>query len=149
MPGITGQLYNQFALTIAFSIGLSMVNSLTLSPALSALFLQKPHKTTFKPFVMFNEGFEYCTGHYSRFVRLLAHQWWVIALTFVFGALGVVYLLERTPTAFIPNEDQGYFFVGVQLPSGASLERTEAVSAEVLGEILDPRWPAERGTGDS
>ena len=132
MPGITGQLYNQFALTIAFSIGLSMVNSLTLSPALSALFLQKPHKTTFKPFVMFNEGFEYCTGHYSRFVRLLAHHWWIIALTFVLGALGVVYLLERTPTAFIPNEDQGYFFVGVQLPSGASLERTEEVSAQVL-----------------
>jgi len=132
MPGITGQLYNQFALTIAFSITLSMVNSLTLSPALCAVFLQKPHKTKFRPFVLFNKGFEYCTGHYSRFVRLLAHHWYIIAATFVLGALGVVYLLDRTPTAFIPNEDQGYYYVGVQLPSGASLERTEEVSAEVL-----------------
>ena len=132
MPGITGQLYNQFALTIAFSIVLSMVNSLTLSPALCGVFLQKPHKTTFRPFVIFNEGFEYCTGRYSRFVRWLAHHWYVIAATFVIGALGVVYLLERTPTAFIPNEDQGYYFIGMTLPSGATLERTEAVSAQVL-----------------
>ncbi len=132
MPGITGQLYNQFALTIAFSIILSMVNSLTLSPALCGVFLQKPHKTTFRPFVIFNEGFEYCTGKYSRFVRWLSHHWYVIAATFVAGAIGVVYLLLHTPTAFIPNEDQGYYFVGVSLPSGASLERTEAVSAKVL-----------------
>lgn len=132
MPGITGQLYNQFALTIAFSIVLSMINSLTLSPALCGVFLQKPHKTTFRPFVIFNEGFEYCTGRYSTFVRWLSHHWYIIAATFVLGALGVVYLLERTPTAFIPNEDQGYYFVGMSLPSGSSLERTEAVSAKVL-----------------
>ena len=55
-----------------------------------------------------------------------------MAATFIIGALGVVYLLERTPTAFIPNEDQGYYFVGMTLPSGSSLERTEAVSAKVL-----------------
>ncbi len=132
MPGITGQLYNQFALTIAFSIVLSMVNSLTLSPALCGVFLQKPHKTRFRPFVIFNEGFEYCTGKYSRFVRWLSHHWYVIAATFVAGVISVAYLLMHTPTAFIPNEDQGYFFVGVSLPSGASLERTEAVSAQVL-----------------
>jgi len=59
MPGITGQLYNQFALTIAFSIALSMVNSLTLSPALCAVFLDKPHETKFKPFVLFNRGFDW------------------------------------------------------------------------------------------
>ena len=132
MPGITGQLYNQFALTIAFSIALSMVNSLTLSPALCAVFLQKPHKTTFRPFVIFNEGFEWATGKYSSFVRWLAHRWYIVAVTFLLGALAVVLLLERTPTAFIPNEDQGYYFVGVQLPPGCSLERTEAVSQKVL-----------------
>lgn len=132
MPGITGQLYNQFALTIVFSIVLSMVNSLTLSPALCGVFLQKPHKTTFRPYVIFNEGFEYCTGHYSRFVRLLSHHWYIIATTFVLGVLGVLWMFAHTPTAFIPNEDQGYYFVGFQLPSGSSLERTEAVSARVL-----------------
>ncbi len=132
MPGITGQLYNQFALTIAFSIVLSMINSLTLSPALCGVFLQKQHKTSFRPFVIFNEGFDYFTGRYSTVVRWLSHHWYVIAATFVLGALGVVYLLERTPTAFIPNEDQGYYYVGMTLPSGSSLERTEAVSAKVL-----------------
>jgi multidrug efflux pump subunit AcrB len=109
-----------------------MINSLTLSPALCGVFLHKPHKTTFRPFVIFNEGFEYCTGRYSTFVRWLSHHWYIIAATFVIGALGVVYFLERTPTAFIPNEDQGYYFVGMTLPSGSSLERTEAVSAKVL-----------------
>jgi HAE1 family hydrophobic/amphiphilic exporter-1 len=132
MPGITGQLYNQFALTIAFSIALSMVNSLTLSPALCAVFLDKPHQTRFKPFVLFNRGFDWATHKYSTFVRWLAVRWWIVAAAFVLGALGVVHLLERTPTAFIPNEDQGYYFVGVQLPSGCSLERTEAVSDQVL-----------------
>lgn len=132
MPGITGQLYNQFALTIAFSIMLSMVNSLTLSPALCGVFLHKPHTTHFRPFVMFNEGFEYCTGKYSSFVRWLSHHWYVIAGTFVVGVIAALILLLRTPTAFIPNEDQGYFFVAVQLPQGASLQRSEAVSAKVL-----------------
>jgi HAE1 family hydrophobic/amphiphilic exporter-1 len=132
MPGITGQLYNQFALTIAFSIALSMVNSLTLSPALCAVFLDKPHETKFKPFVLFNRGFDWATHKYSGFVRWLAHRWWIIAAAFVMGAFGVVHLLERTPTAFIPNEDQGYFFVGVQMPSGCSLERTQGVTKKVL-----------------
>ncbi len=132
MPGITGQLYNQFALTIAFSIVLSMVNSLTLSPALCGVFLQKPHKTTFRPYVIFNDVFETCTGHYSRFVRWLSHRWYIVLATFVAGAIGVVVMFDHTPTAFIPNEDQGYYFVGFQLPPGSSLDRTEAVSAKVL-----------------
>jgi HAE1 family hydrophobic/amphiphilic exporter-1 len=135
MPGITGQLYNQFALTIAFSIALSMVNSLTLSPALCAVLLHKPHKTTFKPFVLFNRGFDWSTHLYSRFVRFLAHRWSIIIITFILGAISAVALLERTSTAFIPNEDQGYFYVGVQLPSGASLSRTEAASAKVLSIV--------------
>jgi len=132
MPGITGQLYNQFALTIAFSVGLSMVNSLTLSPALCALFLQKPHETTFAPFVLFNRGFDWSTHRYSALVRFLAHRWWIMIITFLVGVFAVDHLLSRTPTAFIPNEDQGYFYVGVSLPSGASLARTEAVGAKVL-----------------
>ena len=131
MPGITGQLYNQFALTIAFSIVLSMINSLTLSPALCGVFLQKPHKTTFRPFVIFNEGFEYCTGRYSTFVRWLSHHWYIIAATFVIGALGVVYLLERTPTAFIPNEDQGQIYAIIQTPPGTTLERTNEISKKL------------------
>ena len=139
MPGITGQLYNQFALTIAFSIVLSMVNSLTLSPALCGVFLQKPHKATFRPYVLFNEVFETCTGHYSKFVRYLSHRWYIVGATFIAGVIGVVLMFDHTPTAFIPNEDQGYYFVGFQLPSGSSLERTEAVSQKVLDIVkADP-----------
>ncbi|MSR29152.1 MAG: efflux RND transporter permease subunit [Phycisphaerales bacterium] len=132
MPGITGQLYNQFALTIAFSIVLSMINSLTLSPALCAVFLNKPHSTTFRPFVLFNHGFEWCTGHYSNLVRWLAHRWVIVAGAFLVGVCALAYELDRTATAFIPNEDQGYYFIGFSLPSGASLDRSEAVSEQIL-----------------
>jgi HAE1 family hydrophobic/amphiphilic exporter-1 len=132
MPGITGQLYNQFALTIAFSVMLSMVNSLTLSPALCAVFLQRPHEVRFRPFVLFNRGFDWATHRYSRFVRWLGERWLIMVGVFIIGAGAVVWELTRTPTAFIPNEDQGYFFVGFSLPAGASLQRTEAVSQEIL-----------------
>ena len=132
MPGITGQLYNQFALTIAFSVMLSMVNSLTLSPALCAVFLRKPHAVKFRPFILFNNGFEWATHRYSRLVRWLGERWLVMVGVFVVGAAALAYELTHTPTAFIPNEDQGYFFVGFSLPSGASLERTQAVSDQIL-----------------
>ena len=135
MPGITGQLYNQFALTIAFSVMLSMVNSLTLSPALCAVFLHGTHEVKFRPFILFNQGFEWTTHRYSRFVRWLSHRWQIVGVAFILGVFGVIYELKHTATAFIPNEDQGYYFVGFTLPEGASLERTEAVSATVLGIV--------------
>jgi hydrophobe/amphiphile efflux-1 (HAE1) family protein len=140
MPGITGQLYNQFALTIAFSIALSSVNSLTLAPALCAIFL-KPgvHKPRFKPFVVFNRVFDAFRERYGRVVHWSGKHWYAVAAAFVvaIGAIGV--LLARTPTAFIPNEDQGYYFVAVQLPPGASLPRTLAVSEEARAIIAaDP-----------
>jgi hydrophobe/amphiphile efflux-1 (HAE1) family protein len=82
--------------------------------------------------VLFNRGFDWATHKYSGFVRWLAHRWWIIATAFVLGAAGVFHLLERTPTAFIPNEDQGYYFVGVQMPAGCSLQRTQDLSSKVL-----------------
>ena len=132
MPGITGQLYNQFALTIAFSIAFSMINSLTLTPALCGLLLRKPEETKFKPFVLFNKGFDFVTHHYASFVRVLCRHWYAMVAVFLLGGGGVYHYLTITPTAFIPNEDQGYYFVIFKLPPGASLLRTQATSTELL-----------------
>ncbi len=136
MPGITGQLYNQFALTIAFSIMLSCVNSLTLSPALSAVFLKGGQKeSTFPPFVLFNRFFDGLRERYGAIVHWFGKHWYVVAALFVAACVAIVVLLEKTPTAFIPNEDQGYYFVPVQLPPGSSLKRTLEVS-ERAREII-------------
>jgi hydrophobe/amphiphile efflux-1 (HAE1) family protein len=131
MPGITGKLYNQFALTIAFSIVLSSINSLTLSPALSAVFLKPGHEPTkFRPFVVFNRVFDAIRDRYGAIVRWFGVHWYFVAVGFVAAVVAIGVLLARTPTAFIPNEDQGYYFIGVQLPPGAALPRTVAVSEQ-------------------
>ncbi len=132
MPGITGRLYNQFALTIAFSIALSAINSLSLSPALAAVFLKPGHAPTkFPPFVLFNRFFDWLRELYGSIIHWFGVHWWVVAGLFVCAAGTIVFMLERTPTAFIPNEDQGAYFVGIQLPPGASLPRTLEVSEQV------------------
>ncbi len=129
MPGMTGQLYNQFALTIAFSIVLSAVNSLTLSPALSAVFLRPGQgPSTFPPFVLFNRFFDWLREKYGTVIHWFGVHWYLVAGVFVAAVAAIAVMLARTPTAFIPNEDQGYYFIGVQLPPGASLPRTVAVS---------------------
>ena len=129
MPGITGQLYNQFALTIAFSIALSTINSLTLSPALAAVFLKPAHSApTFKPFVLFNRFFDWLREVYGAIVHWFGVRWYIVLGFFVAALAAIVMLLANTPTAFIPNEDQGYYYIGVQLPPGTALPHTVAVS---------------------
>lgn len=137
MPGITGQLYNQFALTIAFSITLSSINSLTLSPALCGIFLKHAHKPTWKPFVVFNSKFDSFAQHYANLVRWLGHHWYLVVGSFAAAIVAIFLMLERTPTAFVPNEDQGWYMVGTQLPLGSSLDRTQAVSAQVLKAVRE------------
>jgi HAE1 family hydrophobic/amphiphilic exporter-1 len=127
LPGITGRLYNQFALTIAISVGLSAFNSLSLSPALCAVLLRRTDAPKFILFRKFNEGFEWARHKYADSVRHLIRFRWVALAVFAVG-LGVTYLLYSTiPSTFLPTEDLGYFFVIMQLPNGASLQRTEAV----------------------
>ena len=136
MPGITGQLYNQFALTIALSISLSAINSLTLSPALCGIFLKKPHHATWKPFVVFNRGFDAMRDSYANLVEWLAKHWYVIATAFVAGVISVSWLFMRTSTAFLPNEDQGYYYVLYQLAPGASIGRTRAAASEIREIVM-------------
>jgi hydrophobe/amphiphile efflux-1 (HAE1) family protein len=129
MPGMTGQLYNQFALTIAFSIVLSSINSLTLSPALCAVFLKPGHHAPkFKPFVLFNSFFDWLREVYGHVIHWFGKHWYIVAALFLCACGTIAFMLSRTPSAFIPNEDQGYYFVPVQLPPGANLQRSVAVS---------------------
>jgi len=132
-PGITGQLYNQFALTIAFSVGLSAVNSLSLSPALCGVLLRHTaREDRIAPFRLFNDAFDAVSSGFGRLIGVLARRLWPVVLV-VFAVLLAITVnrVRATPTGFVPNEDQGYFFCLVALPSGASLERTEAACAEV------------------
>jgi hydrophobe/amphiphile efflux-1 (HAE1) family protein len=131
LPGVTGRLYNQFALTIAISVGLSAFNSLTLSPALCAVLLHRREPPSFPPFRWFNAAFTRAANGYARGVRhVIAGRWLALVLFAVALAATYVYYM-RLPTAFLPVEDQGYFFAVIQLPDGASVERTETVAAEV------------------
>ncbi len=141
IPGITGQFYLQFAITIAVSTAISAFNSLTLSPALAALLMKPHHEANAPPsnFVTrfgrrladgFNHGFERVSEYYGRLVRLLVGTWLARGVMLaVFAALlgGTYFMLRTVPQGFIPSMDQGYAIVVVQLPEGASLERTDAV----------------------
>jgi hydrophobe/amphiphile efflux-1 (HAE1) family protein len=135
IPGVAGRLYNQFALTLAISVAISAFNSLTLSPALSAAFLRHRGETKFAPFRWFNRGFERLADFYAGSVRVLVRARWAIMGLFAVSVAATYFLSQRIPSTFLPVEDQGYFFVVIQLPDGASLERTDAVAKQVR-EIL-------------
>ncbi len=132
-PGLSGELYRQFALTIAAAVSLSAVNALTLSPALCSHLLRPPTGRVWAPFRWFNAGFDRLGDRYGGTVSRLGRRvpLMVVLFILVLGATVVLYL--RLPTGFIPPEDTGKFMVNVQLPPGASLERTEAVAAKVGG----------------
>lgn len=134
--GITGELYKQFALTIATSTLLSGFNALTLSPALCAMIL-KPHKeSTFFLYKYFNKWFDKLTNGYTKLVKTMIRK--TTTTLAVFGILsGIAFWGFSTwPSSFIPNEDEGYFMVAVKLPDGASFNRTRNVLKEA-SSILD------------
>jgi hydrophobic/amphiphilic exporter-1 (mainly G- bacteria), HAE1 family len=130
IPGITGRLYQQFAVTIAVSVIISAFNALTLSPALSALLL-RPKKHSRGPlqrfFDWFNKWFGRATDGYVGVCRFLVHKS-AFALLLLLGAGVLAGLLGKAiPASFLPDEDQGYFFAGLQLPNTASLQRNDAL----------------------
>jgi HAE1 family hydrophobic/amphiphilic exporter-1 len=134
IPGITGRLYQQFALTIAISVILSSFNALSLSPALSAMLL-RPRKKARGPlgwfYSRFNTGFEKTTDAYINLSRWAIRKS-VLSLLFLgLCAVGVWFLAGKIPASFLPEEDQGYFYGAIQLPNASSLERTEAACKKV------------------
>ena len=130
LPGITGQLYRQFAITITASVAVSALNALTLSPALCAIMLRPPAQAR-GPFKWFNFGLNHTRDGYSFITRLLARRSLIAGLIVVVLAGASGWLFKHTPTAFIPTEDQGVLFVNVQLPDAAALPRTQAVLDQV------------------
>jgi len=134
IPGITGRLYQQFAVTIAVSVILSAFNALTLSPALAALLL-RPKTSTGGPlkrfFDWFNRIFAEATEAYVRLCGLLIRKT-AVALTLLAGfAVAAGFFGSKVPSSFLPDEDQGYLYVNLQLPTAASLQRTDEVAAKV------------------
>jgi len=138
IPGITGRLYQQFAVTIAISVVLSAFNALTLSPALAALLLRpkgKSHGPLSKFFDWFNRMFERGTAIYVQLCGGVLRKG-VLALVVIaaFG-IGAGFFGSRLPSSFLPDEDQGYVYINMDLPHAASLERTSAAARQVE-EIL-------------
>jgi HAE1 family hydrophobic/amphiphilic exporter-1 len=134
IPGITGRLYQQFAVTIAVSVVISAFNALTLSPALSAMLL-RPRAEQRGPmgrfFLRFNRSFDALTGRYVRGCSLLLRKTAATCLILAgFTAMGL-WMGKKVPSGFLPEEDQGYLFVGLQLPDAASLQRTQEASGEI------------------
>lgn len=130
-PGTTGQLYKQFALTIAASITISLFASLTLTPVMSALFLGGKTESRFPFFVWFNRGLARFRAWYRGVLPKFFRHRWAIGALFLAALITTAILYKTTPTAFIPDEDQGYFIITIQAPEGTSLSHEETVAKRV------------------
>jgi HAE1 family hydrophobic/amphiphilic exporter-1 len=135
MPGITGQLYQQFAVTISVAVAISSINALTLSPALCSVLL-KPGQEPVKWLGWFNTFFARLTKGYTAAVKTTVRRAVLIMGVYVGLVAATVWLFANLPTGFLPEEDQGYFFIEVQLPDAASLTRTETVLDRVERQLL-------------
>ncbi len=141
IPGMTGRLYNQFAMTIVFSFLFSAFNSLTFSPAMARLFLKtKQAETRFFLFRWFNRGMKWLEDSYDAILEFTAHHWWTIVVPSLALLALTGWMIQQRPKSFIPTEDQGYLIVAVQTPDGTSREatsrvvkRVEAISMELPG----------------
>src|SRR5579863_2100588 len=130
-PGTTGILFRQFALTIAFSIAISAFNALTLAPVLASILLRESHGEKWWWLRKFDDGVQAMTNGYRN---LLGHilKYKLAMVVLFFAGLGGTYLvLQHLPSGFVPDEDQGYFIIVIQAPSGASLEYTKAIGKQI------------------
>lgn len=140
LGGITGKIYQQFAVTISTAVVFSAINALTLSPAICATMLRPLTPTTFKPLVWFNAIVAEASVKYRAVVRIIARSSIFIAVIFVIFVLLVWGTLKVSQTSFIPGEDQGVVMLNIQLPEGASFKRTKAIVDQVT-----PILKAEEG----
>jgi hydrophobe/amphiphile efflux-1 (HAE1) family protein len=133
LGGIAGQLYRQFAVTLTFAVVISGFIALTLTPALCAILMKPGHRESrlFRPF---NRAFAWTTQRFLGAVQVLLHRPVLSLIGFILILAASVLLFLRVPSSFVPAEDQGYIFGNVQLPDGATLERTRGVAGK-LGSI--------------
>jgi HAE1 family hydrophobic/amphiphilic exporter-1/multidrug efflux pump len=130
--GSTGVIYQQFAVTIVSAMALSVVVALTLTPALCATLLKKTeHAKTTGPFGLFNRFFDRVLGGYAGSVGWIIRRPFRVGLIYIAMAVAMVFLFARTPSGFLPDEDQGIMFVLIQGPTGSTIERT----MEVVGQV--------------
>ena len=133
-PGTTGLLYKQFSLTIAFSIAISAFNALTFSPALAALLLRReehPHGFL----AALDRGIKALGSGYARAIHFVIRWRWVMLILFIAGLAATLVVYRAVPTAFVPEEDQGYLIVQIQSPQGASLSYTRGIEAK-LAQVM-------------
>ncbi|MFH4966605.1 efflux RND transporter permease subunit [Gaetbulibacter sp. M240] len=143
IEGPTGVFYKQFGVTLIIAILISAVNALTLSPALCALFL-KPHDETsmakkgfFKRFaISFNRGFNATVNKYVQSLKFLNRKKWIPIGLLILAFIGIFWTSNSIPKGFVPNEDRGIIFTNIELPAGASLDRTSIVTEELYKKIL-------------
>lgn len=143
IQGPTGVFYEQFGVTLIVAILISALNALTLSPALCALFLRKhaqQHGEKEQNFMRrfyaaFNAGFTATTERYTRGVRFLTKHKWLTAFVLLLSAVAIWYFNSTTPKGFVPTEDRGVLFMNVELPEGASLDRTYNIMQEIYQKI--------------
>jgi len=145
MQGPAGVFYRQFAITLATAIGISAINALTLSPALCALFLKNLHavgedgkKKSFSArfFAGFNVAFKAITQRYVGSIRFLTRHKWVGVLGLLLISVAAFVLVKKTPSAFIPEEDQGFIIAVTQTPGGSSLSRTTSATDQISKTVL-------------
>jgi HAE1 family hydrophobic/amphiphilic exporter-1 len=140
IPGITGRLYQQFAVTIAVSVLLSAFNALTLSPALAALLL-RPKTSSGGPlagfFAWFNRVFANATEWYVRLCGFLVRKAAIALILLAAFAVGAAWFGSKVPSSFLPDEDQGYVLINLQLPTAASLQRTDDVAAKIESALAN------------
>ena len=138
-PGVTGRLYQQFSLTIAFAVVLSVFNAVTLTPALSALLLDKESHTHGRFFTFFNRMVDRGTAAYAAFVRRALGLRTAMIVLFLGGLLATWGVYRIVPSAFVPEEDEGYIMTLVQAPAGASLEYSNKIASQAEQIMLkDP-----------
>jgi HAE1 family hydrophobic/amphiphilic exporter-1 len=141
IPGITGRMYQQFAVTIAISVLISAFNALTLSPALASLLLRPKEKEQKKgplgkAFGLFNRFFGRTTDSFVHTSWVLIHKSWLAMLGLAVLSVIAVWLGGTLPSGFLPTEDQGYMFLALQLPDGASAQRTDAAQQKITDALL-------------
>ncbi len=135
LGGLTGELYRQFAVTIAVAVVISGFVALTLTPSLCVLILKHEHKRPGRFFNWFNDGFRRVTGHYAGGVAWIIRRGRIGLALFLVMVLVAAGLWRLTPGSLVPDEDQGYYITAVILPDGASLERTDKVVGQVIEAI--------------
>jgi HAE1 family hydrophobic/amphiphilic exporter-1 len=141
IPGITGRLYQQFAVTIAISVLISAFNALTLSPALASLLLKPKEEGQGKGLLgrgysVFNKFFGRTTESFVHTSSVLIHKSAIAMVALLLVGVAAVYLGSSLPGGFIPTEDQGYMFLALQLPDGASAQRTDAAQQKISAALL-------------